>query len=74
MLKEPKQRGRTKSLGTGRGHGATMSSGAVASRSPSKLAAAAVPAADDDDEIEMVGERSWQQRDQELRSHAILLE
>jgi len=70
VLKEPKRRGR----GHGRGGKMAVISGVRSSGNAPLEDEAAVAADDDNGEIEVMGERSWHERDQELRKHAIELE
>ena len=86
-LVEPKRRGRGagagrggggrggggsagRSGGGGSGGGGGGSGGGTSAAGP----AMAAEVADDDDEIECVGEKTWEERDRELRSQAIVLE
>ncbi len=81
VLLEPKRRGRGAGGGRGgrgrggRGQAAATSSGAAGASAPLEHEVAAAPDDDDDGgEIEVMGEKSWHERDQELRKHAIELE
>ena len=72
-----KAKGRTASK-SGGAAAATKSGGASCSGSSAALQSTGgggVGGDDDDvDEVEMTGERTWEERDTELRKHAILLE
>ena len=80
-LIEPKRRGPGSrgGRGGGRGRGRRRGGGAAASSSAApplehEVAAAAAAAADDDDEVEFSHERTWEEKDAELRKHAIVLD
>ena len=79
-LIEPKRRGPGSrgGRGGGRGRGRGRGSGAASSSSAAPPleheAAAAAAAADDDDEVEFSHERTWEEKDAELRKHAIVLD
>ena len=80
-LIEPKRRGPGSrgGRGGGRGRGRGRGSGAASSSAAPPLehevaAAAAAAADDDDDEVEFSHERTWEEKDAELRKHAIVLD
>ena len=69
-------RGGGRGRGRGRGGGASSSSSAAPPLEHEVAAAAAAAAAadDDDDEVEFSHERTWEEKDAELREHAIVLD
>jgi hypothetical protein len=67
-----KKKKKKKKLASGGGASGGASSSKSGEEAPA--AAAAAPADDSDDEVEFTGERTWAQRDAELRAQAVVLE